>query len=91
VGLRIAMSCMFLAALVACREGVEQAPACERYTACIRALDDAAGRETDLDRFDPGGGCWGSDVGGTLCERACERGLAFESRRNPVLPMECRP
>lgn len=91
MGLRIAAACVLVAALVACREGVEQAPACARYTACIRALDEAAGRETDLDRFDPGGACWGSDAGATLCARACDRGLAFEQRRSPAPPLECQP
>lgn len=77
--------------LAGCRAEVEQAPACARYTACIRALDDAANRETDLDRFDPGGGCWGSEVGATACEHACTRGLDWEARRNPAPPAECQP
>lgn len=71
--------------------GVEQAPACDRYTTCIRALDERMERETNLDRFDPGGACWGSEEGGTLCERACERGLLWEATRNPDPPAECRP
>jgi hypothetical protein len=82
---------MSLGGLSACGGGVEQAPACARYTACIRALDERVERETDLDRFDPGGPCWGSEVGGTLCERACTRGLAWEAARNPDPPAECRP
>lgn len=78
-----------LATLAACRAEVEQAPACARYTACIRALDEAAGRETDLDRFDPGGACWGSETGATACARACTRGLAWEARRNTAPLAEC--
>jgi hypothetical protein len=74
----------------ACDDGVEQAPACARYTACIRALDERVERETNLDRFDPGGACWGSVEGGTLCARACTRGLAWEAMRNPDPPAECR-
>lgn len=77
--------------LVACSASVEQAPVCARYTACIRALDEVRGLETDLDRFDPGGACWGSEEGGVLCERACTRGLVFESSRGPNPPQECRP
>lgn len=90
--LRAASFFLLLIPLASCRAEVEQSPACARYAACIRALDDAAGRETDLDRFDPGGACWGgSDVGATLCDRACTRGLQWEARRSPAPPQECRP
>jgi len=89
------LACLVLAPLVACQASVEQAPACVRYTACIRALDELAEgpqpRETNLDRFDPGGACWGSETGALLCERACARGLRWETRRNPTPPPECQP
>ena len=78
-------------AVFGCGEGVEQAPSCARYTACIRALDEARGIETDLDRFDPGGPCWNSEEGALVCERACTAGLAFEARRSPDPPAECVP
>lgn len=77
--------------LAACRSEVEQRPACARYTACIRALDEAADRETDVDRFDPGGACWGSEDSATACERACTRGLAWEASRSAITPAECQP
>lgn len=82
---------LVLVSSLACDAEVEQAPACARYTACIRALDEAAERETNLDRFDPGGACWGSEEGGTLCERSCVRGLEWEARRNAQPPQECQP
>jgi len=91
VSLRAALLGVLLLPLAACRAEVEQAPACARYTACIRALDEAAGRETDVDRFDPGGACWGSETGATACERACTRGLRWEAQRNATAPAECRP
>lgn len=89
--LRAAATSALLLALASCRAEVAQSPACDRYTACIRALDELSSRETDVDRFDPGGACWGSEAGATLCDRACTRGLAWESRRTPAPPQECRP
>lgn len=86
----IAASALVLA-LGSCRAEVEQTTACARYTACVRALDEASSRETDVDRFDPGGACWGSEAGATLCDRACTRGLAWEARRSASPPEECRP
>lgn len=77
--------------LVGCEATVEQAPACARYTECIRALDERSGQPTDLDRFDPGGACWGSEQGAELCEHACERGLRWEAERRDDPPQECRP
>lgn len=79
------------AAFLSCGGGVEQAPSCARYAECIRALDELRGIETDLDRFDPGGPCWGSEEGAKVCTQACTRGLAFEAERWPDPPAECRP
>lgn len=78
------------AALGAACDGVEQAGACERYVACIRALDATLDRATDLDRFDVGGACWGSEEGALLCERACNRGLEWQARQ-AAAPGECQP
>lgn len=78
------------AALAAACDGVEQADACERYVACVRALDVSLDRVTDLDRFDVGGACWGSEEGALLCERACDRGLEWQSRQSAA-PAECQP
>lgn len=83
----------FLAALLlgACKPSGEQAAACEQYTACVRAQDQLDGVETNLDRFDPGGACWGSEEQSRVCERACTRGLAFERARRADAPPECGP
>ena len=78
------------AALSAACDGVEQAGACERYVACIQAVDANLGRATDVDRFDAGGACWGSEEGALLCERACNRGLEWQGRQ-PTAPAECQP
>lgn len=80
----------FLAAFFAGCDGVEQARSCQRYVACIRALDASLGRETDLERFDAGGACWGSEEGALLCERACTRGIEWYSTQ-PGAPAECQP
>jgi hypothetical protein len=80
-----------LAGASACDEGVGQAAACERYVACIRALDQRRGQITNLDRFEAGGPCWGSQEGATLCERACVRGLQWEAQRDLAAPVECDP
>lgn len=77
--------------LGACNSPYEQAQSCEQYTACIRAQDELDGVETNLDRFDPGGACWGSEEQSKVCERACTRGLAFERARRADAPVECGP
>ena len=74
----------------ACATEVEQAPVCEHYVECIRSLDELAGVETDLDRFDPGGACWGSEEQGKICIRACTRGLEWENERRTDAPEACR-
>lgn len=87
----IGVGLALLAATLASCEGPEQAPTCQQYTACIRALDQAAGFETNLDRFDPGGACWASEEQGKLCAQACSRGLIWERERWAVLPEVCQP
>lgn len=83
----------FVAALLlgACKPSGEQAASCEQYSACVRAQDQLDGVETNLDRFDPGGACWGSEEQSKVCERACTRGLAFERARRADAPPECGP
>lgn len=81
---------LFVLGLVACDDGEAQAPVCEQYTACIRSLDELAGVETNLDRFDPGGACWNSEEGAKSCARACTRGLEWERARRVDAPDSCR-
>ncbi len=69
----------------------EQADTCERYVACVRAIDEREGRFTNLDRFDPGGACWGRDEQAHVCEQSCEAGLAWLAERIPDPPVECSP
>lgn len=79
-----------VAALLAGCDGVPQTQSCERYVACIRTLDASRGHETDLERFDAGGACWGSEEGALLCDRACTRGLEYQ-KQQPDAPAECGP
>ena len=68
---------------------VTQTASCADYVSCIQAIDDAAGTETDLDRFDVGGVCWGNPEGAALCDRACGNGLAWMRESYSNLPEEC--
>lgn len=81
-----------LVVLLACNGPAEQSPQCARYVECVRARDVALGIQTDVERFLPGGACWGGFEGGELCTNGCENGLAFLAT-DPVsssLP-ECVP
>ena len=73
---------------VGCAE-VEQSSSCATYVACIQAKDDVDGVETDLDRFEPDGACWGSPEGASLCDRACVNGLDWMQGAYADLPEEC--
>lgn len=68
-----------------------QAESCQRYVACIRALDERDGKETNVDRFDPGGACWNGEEQAHVCDQSCERGLEWLSDRYDDLPAECVP
>ncbi len=73
-----------------CAGGVDQSSACASYVACIEARDDAMGIETNLERFRASGDCWGSEEGGELCTKSCERGLEFYAEQAGA-PGECAP
>jgi hypothetical protein len=72
-------------------EAPQPTDACSRYTECVRALDEQRAQETNLDRFDPGGACWGHHEQARVCTAACEAGraLVFERWEDP--PEECAP
>ena len=70
---------------------MSQAPQCQAYVACIRALDADAGETTDLDRFLEGGFCWNNPTLGEGCTTACARALARMQARETSLPGACLP
>lgn len=70
---------------------VEQSASCEEYVACIRAQDAVSGVETDLNRFEDDGDCWGNPEGAALCDRACTNGLEWMRDEVADLPEECEP
>ena len=70
---------------------VEQTAACADYVRCLEARDAVLGTETDADRFDVGGACWGGAEGAHLCDTACSNGLAWLRDVEPDLPAECAP
>jgi len=55
---------------------VGQAPECQAWVACIRALDADAGQTTDLERFVEGGVCWNNPTLAEGCTTACQRALS---------------
>ena len=59
---------------------VEQSASCEEYVACIRAQDAVSGVETDLERFEADGDCWGNPEGAALCDRATRSTSRFLTR-----------
>jgi len=81
-----------LLAAPGCADGaVDQSTACRQYVACVEALDVRRGVTTNVERYAPGGGCWGSEVGAALCNTSCERGLTFVAERFASAPSECAP
>lgn len=77
-------------ALGACSsEGPAQTEACEAYVSCLQARDARLGVQTNADRFEAGGACWGSEDGAHLCDTACSRGLEFLASHDPA--PECQP
>lgn len=68
-----------------------QSEACRRFVACVRALDAQRGRSTNVDRFLPGGACWGGVAGARLCTEGCERGLPILVRDVVSVPEACAP
>jgi hypothetical protein len=72
-----------------CTEAVTQSEDCAAYVECVRAIDARDGVETDVERFEADGDCWGSDEGATLCDRACTRGADYLRRQSGPLPQEC--
>lgn len=70
---------------------VSQAPACQAWVGCIRALDAREGETTDLERFVEGGFCWNNPTLAEGCTTACERALERLREREPGLPSECLP
>lgn len=70
---------------------VDPTPACERYVRCIRALDEASGEPTNLDRYLEEGTCWKNPTQAEGCDTSCVRALARMGRLGaPALP-ECAP
>ncbi|MDP1829303.1 MAG: hypothetical protein Q8L48_38920 [Archangium sp.] len=69
---------------------VSQAPECQAWVGCIRALD-APGETTDLERFVEGGFCWNNPTLAEGCTTACARALARLRDRESSLPSECQP
>jgi hypothetical protein len=70
---------------------VGQAPQCQAWVACIRALDVDAGEETDLERFVEGGFCWNNPELAKGCTTACGRALTRMREREAALPGACLP
>lgn len=76
-------------ALFACGGRVAQSVECKTYVACVRALDLAQGRTTNMNRFLPDGVCWGNAPTGELCETGCRRGVEWLRAHETVVPKEC--
>lgn len=74
--------------LPGCQEA-EQTVACQQYVSCVRAMDQAESRVSNLERFEPNGACWGGPEGATLCDRSCERGLEWIAERYDNAPAAC--
>ena len=72
----------------ACGGREPQSADCQRFVACVRALDAQDSRTTNVVRFEPAGGWWGGSVGAKLCTESCGRGLAY-LRRAASVPMAC--
>ncbi|MCB9742078.1 MAG: hypothetical protein H6741_09235 [Alphaproteobacteria bacterium] len=89
--MRFTFTLLGLAALTACGGEVPQTEACAAYVACVEARDLELGIRTNLDRFEPGGACWGSAEGGALCDRGCSSGLAWMQDAYADLPEACDP
>lgn len=66
--------------LAGCGGRVPQAPVCERFVQCIGKLDAQRGTSTNVVRYQPEGGCWGSALSAELCTPSCERGLEVLER-----------
>lgn len=69
---------------------VQQTEACKAYVSCLEARDTQMGIKTDVLRFQPQGGCWGSPEGSEFCTRACENGLRWMQQSYKDLPQACR-
>lgn len=66
---------------------VGQAPECQTYVACIRALDADAGETTDLERYLEGGFCWNNPTLAGGCITACSRALTrMQERAGECVP-----
>ncbi|HEX5751796.1 MAG TPA: hypothetical protein VFZ09_36590 [Archangium sp.] len=74
-----------------CEGRQPQSASCQKFVACVNALDEARGSRTNLARFEPEGACWGSPEGAKLCGDACERGVGVMRERMPELPGACAP
>jgi len=70
---------------------VDQTAACAQYVRCIDAVDTLAGQTTNLDRYEPGGACWGNSEIAELCTTSCARALARIQELAPPPPTECAP
>lgn len=81
---------MIIALLFGCAE-VVQTPACADYLVCLSARDAELGITTDVARFEVDGGCWGSEDGAALCDRACSSGLTWLRDNEANLPEACAP
>lgn len=57
--------------------GAEQGPECKAFVVCVEELDSLRNTETNVDRFLPGGACWGGEKGAAVCEAACRRGVVL--------------
>ena len=86
----IVLMMLAASAWVGCGESVGQSGTCAAYVQCVEAMDARDGVDTDVDRFEVSGACWGSEEGATLCDRACTNGLDYIRQRDPQLPQECR-
>lgn len=85
------MRSLVLLMLWGCDGPVEQSASCAAYVSCVEARDLALGQSTNLDRFLPGGACWGGAEGGALCDRACTNGLDWLQANEDDLPEACQP
>jgi len=66
---------------------VSQAPECQAYVSCLRALDADAGETTDLERYLEGGYCWNNPTLAGGCISACSRALTrLQERAGECLP-----
>lgn len=72
-----------------CTASPPQAASCAQYVECVRTLDARDGVETDVERFEAHGDCWGSDEGALLCARACTRGIEQLRRSTGAQHQEC--